>query len=62
MAQTLHRIDMRLRLGLLRDTAAIEQQAAKEAAEAEARKFKPKIPTVKTEADTKAEGEAIQQA
>jgi hypothetical protein len=62
MAQTLHRIDMRLRLGLLRDTTAIEQQAAKEAAEAEARKFKPKTPTVKTEADVKAEGEAIQQA
>ncbi|QKX55203.1 uncharacterized protein TRUGW13939_02295 [Talaromyces rugulosus] len=62
MAQTLHRIDMRLRLGLLRDTSAIEQQAAKEAAEAEARKFKPKAPTVKTEADLKAEAEAIQQA
>lgn len=62
MAQTLHRIDMRLRLGLLRDTAVIEQQAAKEAAEAEARKFKPKSPTVKTEADVKAEGEAIKQA
>lgn len=62
MAQTLHRIDMRLRLGLLRDTAAIEQQAAKEAAEAQARKFKPKTPTVKTEADAKAEGEAIEQA
>lgn len=62
MAQTLHRIDMRLRLGLLRDTSAIEHQAAKEAAEAEARKFKPKSPTVKTEADVKAEDEAIKEA
>ncbi|KAH8692111.1 OPA3 domain protein [Talaromyces proteolyticus] len=62
MAQTLHRIDMRLRLGLIRDTSAIEQHAAKEAADAEARKFKPKVPTAKTEAEVKAEGEAIQQA
>lgn len=62
MAQTLHRVDMRLRLGLLRDTAAIEAQAAKEAAEAQARKHKPKAPTVKTEAETKAESEEAEQA
>jgi len=54
-AQSLHRIDMRLRLGLLRDTAAIERQIAKEAAEAKAKKHKAEIPTVKTEAQTKAD-------
>lgn len=46
---------MRLKLGLLRDTAAIEKQAAKEAAEAKAKKAKAEFPTVKTEAQTKAE-------
>ena len=40
---------MRFRLGLLQDTAAIEKQIAKDAAEAK------KPPTVKTEAQTKAE-------
>jgi optic atrophy 3 protein len=46
---------MRLRLGLLRDTAAIEREAAKEAAEAQAKKHKHPVQTVKTEADTIAE-------
>ncbi|KAI9876402.1 MAG: hypothetical protein M1830_006600 [Pleopsidium flavum] len=46
---------MRLRLGLLRDTAAIEKQVAKEAAEAKAKKLKLEAPTVKTEAQTKAD-------
>lgn len=46
---------MRLRLGLLQDTAAIERQAVKEAAEAQAKKHKHEVPTVKTEAQTKAE-------
>lgn len=46
---------MRLRLGLLRDTASIEKQVAKEAAEAKARKQKAEAPTVKTEAQTKAD-------
>lgn len=40
---------MRFRLGLLQDTAAIEKQIAKDAAEAK------KAPTVKTEAQTKAD-------
>jgi hypothetical protein len=44
---------MRFRLGLLQDTAAIEKQIAKEAAEAKKHKSDP--PTVKTEAQTKAD-------
>lgn len=59
MAQGLHRVDMRLRLGLLRDTATEERRAAAEAA---ARKHKPTSPTVKTEAQAKAEEEAIAKA
>lgn len=54
-AQYLHRLDMHLRLGLLRDTASIEKQVAKEAAEAKAKKHKAEAPTVKTEAQTKAD-------
>jgi myosin-1 len=42
-------------LGLLQDPAAIDQQIAREAAEAEAKKLKLRIPTVKTEAQAKAE-------
>lgn len=53
---------MRLRLGLLRDTAAIEKQAAREAAEAAAKKHKQSIPTVKTEAQTLADGKAAREA
>lgn len=52
-------MDMRLRLGLLRDTATEERRAAAEAA---ARKHKPTSPTVKTEAQAKAEEEAIAKA
>lgn len=52
-------MDMRLRLGQLRDTSAAERRATAEAA---ARKHKPTTPTVKTEADTKAEQEAIEKA
>lgn len=59
MAQGLHQMDMRLRLGLLRDTTTAERRATAEAA---ARKHKPTSPTVKTEADTKAEQEAIAKA
>ncbi|KAH1274024.1 hypothetical protein KXW98_006340 [Aspergillus fumigatus] len=59
IAQSLHRIDMRLRLGNLRDNAAAQKRAA---AEAEVRKHKPTVPTVKTEAETKAEEEAIAKA
>jgi optic atrophy 3 protein len=49
---------MRLRLGLLNDAAAIEKQAAREAAEAAAKKHKHSIPIVKTEAVTLAEEKA----
>ncbi|RDW81637.1 OPA3 family protein [Aspergillus mulundensis] len=59
MAQGLHRIDMRLRLGTIRDNAAATRRAA---AEAEVRKYKSTSPTVKTEADAKAEEEAIAKA
>ena len=44
---------MRFRLGLLQDSAALEKQAAREAAEAQAKKHKSEAPTVKTEAQTK---------
>ncbi len=60
-AQALHRADMRLRLGLLRDAATIEKQAAREAADAAAKKHKHSIPTVKTEAQTLAEEKAAKE-
>lgn len=59
MAQSLHRMDMRLRLGLLRDTTTAERRAVAEAA---ARKHKPTSPTVKTQAESKAEEDAIAKA
>ena len=46
---------MRLRLGLLQDSAAIDRQIAREAAEAQAKKIKSETPTVKTEAQTRAD-------
>ena len=55
MAQGIHRVDMRLRLGLLQDTVAIERQIARDAKEAATKKAKAEIPTVKTEAQTLAE-------
>jgi optic atrophy 3 protein len=60
-AQALHRVDMRLRLGLLRDTATIEKQAAREAADAAAKKHRHSIPTVKTEAQTLADEKAAKE-
>ncbi|GAB7356703.1 hypothetical protein MBLNU459_g7409t3 [Dothideomycetes sp. NU459] len=54
-AQGLHRIDMRMRLGILHDAAAQERMHAREAAEAAARKKRAETPTVKTEAQQKAE-------
>ncbi|KAI4151253.1 MAG: hypothetical protein LQ340_003602, partial [Diploschistes diacapsis] len=57
-AQSIHRVDMRLRLGLLQDAAAIERQAAREAKEAAARKAKAETPTVKTEAQQRADDAA----
>jgi hypothetical protein len=50
---------MRLRLGAVRDNAASQRRAAAEAA---LRKHKPTSPTVKTEADSKAEEDAIAKA
>ena len=51
----MHRVDMRLRLGLLQDPAAIEKQLQRDAAEEAARKAKAEIPTVKTKARTEAD-------
>jgi len=53
---------MRWRLGLLQDAAAVERQAAKEAAAEAAKKHKHNIPTVKTEAQMKLEEEAAAKA
>lgn len=51
---------MRFRLGLLQDTAAIEKQIAKDAAEA--KKHKNDAPTVKTEAQAKADDAKAKEA
>lgn len=59
MAQALHRFDMRLRLGSIRDTSASQRQAA---AEAEVKKLTPKSPTAKTQVETKTEEDAIAKA
>ena len=59
MAQALHRFDMRLRLGTVRDSTATQRQAA---AEAEVKKHIPASPTVKTEAAAKAEESALAKA
>ena len=53
---------MRLRLGLLQDTATIDRQIAREAQEALNRKKAAEIPTVKTEAQTKADEHASEHA
>ncbi|KAF2132525.1 hypothetical protein P153DRAFT_273768, partial [Dothidotthia symphoricarpi CBS 119687] len=54
-AQRLHRIDMHMRLGLLQDPAVIDRQIKKEVAAAEAARRLAATPTVKTEAEMKAE-------
>ncbi|RDI89109.1 hypothetical protein Vi05172_g390 [Venturia inaequalis] len=54
-AQRLHRIDMRMKLGLLQDPAAIDRQIARELKEAEKKRQQAAIPTVKTEAEVIAE-------
>ncbi|KAJ5887239.1 hypothetical protein N7504_011286 [Penicillium tannophilum] len=59
MAQALHKFDMRLRLGSIRDNTASQRQAAAEAA---AKKHIPTSPTAKTEAETKAEEHALAKA
>lgn len=53
---------MRLRLGLLQDAKSIEKQIAREAAEAQAKKHRSEVPTVKTEAQTKADEAAAAKA
>jgi len=58
-AQRLHQIDMRLRLGLLQDPAAIDRQIARELKDVERARQKAAIPTVKTEEQIKAEEEAL---
>ncbi|CAI6331489.1 unnamed protein product [Periconia digitata] len=60
-AQGLHRIDMRMRLGLLQDPAVIDRQIAKEVKAAEAARKKSQAPTVKTEAETVAEDNMTKQ-
>jgi hypothetical protein len=50
---------MRLKLGLLQDPAAIDRQIQRELKEAEAKRQKAAAPTVKTEAETKAEEEEL---
>jgi hypothetical protein len=57
-AQGLHRIDMRMRLGILHDAAAQERMHAREAAEAAAKKRQTETPTVRTEAQQKADDAA----
>lgn len=59
MAQALHRFDMRLRLGSIADTATSQKKAA---ADAEVKKHLPTSPTAKTQAESKAEEEAIAKA
>jgi hypothetical protein len=54
-AQGLHRIDMRMRLGLLQDPAVIDRQIKKELQIAEAARQKAATPTVMTEAEMKAD-------
>ena len=49
---------MRWRIGLLQDAASIERQANREAAREAARRHKHEVPTVKTAAQMREEGEA----
>ncbi|KAI9687120.1 MAG: hypothetical protein M1822_002531 [Bathelium mastoideum] len=52
-SQGLHRIDMRMRLGLLQDQEVIDRQIKKEVEAAEARRRKAEAPTAMTEAEMK---------
>ncbi|KAI5304794.1 hypothetical protein KEM55_009269 [Ascosphaera atra] len=61
-AQGLHRVDMRLRLGLLQSTASIDRQTRAAAAAELAKKRQHPVPTVKTEAQTLAEEERAARA
>jgi optic atrophy 3 protein len=53
---------MRWRIGLLQDAAAVERQVVREAAQEAAKKHKHSIPTVKTEAQMKADEQAVAKA
>lgn len=63
-AQAIHRWDMRFKLGLLQDTATIEKQVAREAAEAQARKHKHDASPSRTDesATTKEKDKTIEKA
>ncbi|KAF2634949.1 hypothetical protein P280DRAFT_511547 [Massarina eburnea CBS 473.64] len=60
-AQGLHRLDMRMRLGLLQDPAVIDRQIEKEVKAAEAARRQSQAPTVKTEEETLAEANMTKQ-
>lgn len=60
-AQGLHRVDMSMRLGILHDSAAQDRMHAREVAEAAAKKKLAETPTVKTEAQQKAEDAAAEE-
>ncbi|KAK8164265.1 optic atrophy 3 protein-domain-containing protein [Phyllosticta citrichinensis] len=59
LAQGLHRLDVRWRVGLLQDPVVIEKQIQRELKEAEAKRRAAQGPTVKTEAEAKADEEAL---
>ncbi|KAF2222396.1 optic atrophy 3-like protein [Elsinoe ampelina] len=52
-AQGLHKVDMRMRLGILHDSAAQERMHAREAADQAKKKAEAEIPKVRTEAEQK---------
>ncbi|KAK7545595.1 optic atrophy 3 protein-domain-containing protein [Phyllosticta citricarpa] len=59
LAQGLHRLDVRWRVGLLQDPVVIEKQVQRELKEAEAKRRAAQGQTVKTEAESKADEEAL---
>jgi len=61
-AQGLHRFDMRLRLGILHDTAAQERMFAKEAEAAAKRKKEAETTTVRTESQQKVHDAEVEEA
>ena len=62
LAQGIHQWDMRFRLGLLQDQAAIDRQIAREAAESQSKKHRHEHEGPKTEAEAKAEEAAAAKA
>ncbi|KAG8629979.1 hypothetical protein KVT40_001598 [Elsinoe batatas] len=59
-AQGLHKFDMRMRLGILHDSAAQERMHAREAADQAKKKAESEIPKVRTEAEQKKFDEELQ--